>query len=396
MRSPGFYFNLIFLTAAASSLHGVTTIKEDTRGVILVKSAADATRLDSPIPFVRLYRDQVHVNIQTPDSLVIHILTERVVKIVYFLKPDTFPTKFMAEDLAVIHAKIDELKALEALAPQTERLCALHLKYLQNVYEPESANYKQSVADAWQKLNADDEKKAFDKKCELMRLDLMANRDNIQRSEEIVKEMEPFVPHSENLFQVLAKWNSEKKRVLELADECKQFWKATLSAHPECFATIHQLQDMPAFPTDMKMKAAGLQEQLDQFRKSVTYSQVLAYCQPEIPAYFLLNQLAKLVEDVKVRKFDEAVALAQKTLNQVEERQIVDPYVPIYTTFKNYSGLAEDLKSQFLRQLAKAKHAEDDSTNQELLVEYQKAYDLIPDPKVAAKIEELKRKISKQ
>jgi len=154
------------------------------------------------------------------------------------------------------------------------------------------------------------------------------------------------------------------------------------------------LKEIPDFPADFKTEAASLYQRLDHFRTSATYPQTITYCSTEIPAYFLLNQMSKFVEKIKTRKYEDAVTLSQKTFTQVAENQIVDPYKPIYATFKNYKELAEDFQSQFLSRLAKLKQSETDYTDTELLAEYQKLYDMVPDPKVAARMEQIRAKLN--
>ena len=374
-------------------MRGVTMIKEDTKGIILAKSAESTSRPAEAKAFDQLLQDQVYDNIKTPDGLLIHIKSDRVIKYVFFLKPDSFPSQFTPEDLAAVKAKLDELRAFGGLAPAAQTLVAPYLKSLQGLYDTESAKYKETVAASSQEAMTEEEKTAFDKKCDLMRLELLANKDNIKRSEEIVKEMEPLAPRSTQLAGVLAKWNAEKTHALQLADEGKALWKEARTAHAGSFSAVQQLSEVPDFPEEVKRKAADLSARLDQFRSSTSFPQLVTYCQAEIPAYFLVNQLPKLVEKIKIHKFEEASVIAQNATTQVNEHQIVETYAQIYVTFKNYKDLVDDLRSRFLRQLAKAKQAEDDSSDEELLVEYQKAYDLIPDPKVGAKVEELKARI---
>ena len=393
MRFTGFILKLLLLTVAVSAVHGVTMIKEDTKGVILAKSAEGSSRPPEAQAFDQLLQDQIYVNITTADGLLIHIKSERVVKYVFFLKASSFPSQLTPEDLAAVKAKLDELRAFGALAPAAKNMAAPYLKNLQGLYDAESAKYKESVAAASQQAMTDEEKAAFDKKCDLMRLDLLANKDNIKRSEEIVKDMEPLAPHSSQLADVLARWNAQKTHALQLADEGKALWKEASTAHAGSFSVLKQLSEMPDFPEDVKKKGIDLSARLDQFRTSTDFPQLVTYCQAEIPAYFLLNQLPKMVEKIKDKKYEEASVIGQKTMTLMDAHQIVAPYAQIYVTFKNYKDLVDDLRSRFLRQLAKAKQAEDDSTDDELLAEYQKAYDLIPDPKVGAKVEQLKARI---
>ncbi|MGB8355207.1 MAG: hypothetical protein WCD79_15015 [Chthoniobacteraceae bacterium] len=368
-------------------------IKEDTKGIILAKSAEGSSRPPEAQAFDQLLQDQIYVNITTADGLLIHIKSERVVKYVFFLKASSFSSQLTPEDLAVVKAKLDELHAFGALAPAAKNMAAPYLKNLQALYDTESAKYKESVAAASQQAMTEEEKAAFDKKCDLMRLDLLANKDNIKRSEEIVKDMEPLASRSSQLADVLARWNAQKTHALQLADEGKALWKEASTAHAGSFSVLKQLSEMPDFPEDVKKKGIDLSARLDQFRTSTDFPQLITYCQAEIPAYFLLNQLPKMVEKIKDKKYEEASVIAQKTTTLMDVHQIVAPYTQIYVTFKNYKDLVDDLRSRFLRQLAKAKQAEDDSTDDELLAEYQKAYDLIPDPKVGAKVEQLKARI---
>lgn len=386
----------VILWTGAPPVQAMTTITDDTKGVLVTKTSADSNRFAEPMAFDQLQRDPVYVNITTPKGLLVHIESNRVVKYVFYLKPDSFPSRFLPDDLAAVKAKIDELQALGKLDPGAEKVYGPHLKFLQDLYNTESAKYKQSVTNAAQQSENAKEQEEFDKKCELMRLDLVANRDNIKRSEEIVKEMAPLASRSKSLTDVLDHWNQEKKHALDLASEGKRIWQDALKAHPECFAALKEVSGMPNFPADLKKNVVDLFNRLDQFKNTATYPQVLDYCAPEVPAYYLLSQQAALVEKVKAKKFDDAAALGQKALGRVESRQIVAPYEPVYATFKNYTDLVVDLKSRFERQLAKARQSEDELTNKELLVEYQKAYDLIPDPKVATKIEELKARIKSE
>jgi len=393
MRLRGFILNLVILTVSFASVYGVATIKEDSKGLIVSKSEADATRPPEVRSFDQLFRDSVYVNIKTADGLLVHIKGDRVVKYVLFLNPNTYPSIFQPDDLATIKAKIDELHAFAGLTPEAGQISAPYLKSLQTLYDAQSAKYKQFTASAAQQSNSEEERAAFDKKCELMRLDLVANRDEIKRSEEIVKQMEPLAPRSPLLTGVLATWNEEKKHAQELSSEGKSLWRDVLKAHPESFADVHDVKAIPDFPADFREKATDLFAKLEKFRTSVTYPQLLTYCQTEIPTYFLLTQLSKMVEKIKAGKYEETAALGQKTMTQVEERQIGEPYQQAYTTFKNYKTLVDDLRSRFLSQLAKLKQSESDFTDTELLGEYQKIYDLIPDPKVATRMDQLKAKI---
>ena len=391
----GLIFGFIFLTGILPSLRAATPIRNDSTGIILLQKEG-FENLDKPMLFRRAQQDQAYFDVVTPDNLLYHIETDRVVKVVFFLNPSTFPTEFGQEDLTVIKAKIDELHAFAKLSPDAAKAAASQLEYLQNVYDTQSARYKQSVEINTQKFNSEQEKEAFDKKCDLLRLALQASTGDIKRSEELVSTMEPLAARSQLLTNVLAKWNQEKTRALQLAGEAYDLWTATLKAHPENFKPVTDLKQIPDFPADARGKLADLQAQLDQFRTGVTFPQTLLYCKNEVPAVFLLNELPKFVDKTKAGKYADATAISQKALQQLGPDQIVDPYTPILTTFKNYSDVVANLQNRYFRQLTKAKAAEGNFTNREVLVEYQKAYDIIPDPAIAAKIAQLKQKIKNE
>jgi hypothetical protein len=391
----GFILTVICLAGAFSSLQAVTTIKNGTRGIVVFR-VRGYERLDKPVLFRTLQQDQAYIDVVTPTDLLMHIESDLVVKVIFFIDPLTFPTKFEPEDLAAIKTKIDELHSLAPLSPDAAKLAAPQLQFLQNTYDTESARYSQTVAVAAQQFASDQEKAVFDRKCELMRLDLQANTTDLKRSEAIVKAMEPLAPRSEMLTGLLTKWNQEKAQALQLSAECKQLWDTALKTHPECFRPMDDLKSIPDFPAALKDKIADLETRMDQFRGAVTLPQTALYCKNEIPALFVLNALPELVDKIKTLQYRDAADIAQKVFHQLHPEQIVDPYTPAYTTFKNYSDLVDDVRTRFFRQLTKAKLTEDEATNREVLIEYQKAYDIIPDSKVAAKIEELKAKIQGQ
>ena len=391
----GFIFILISLAGTCHSLPAATTIRDDSTGIVVFQKKGSES-LDKPVVFQHLTADQAYYDVVTPASMLMHIETDRVVKIVFFLNPATFPTKFGPEDLAALKAKIGELRALGPISSDAAKLAASHMQYLQNVYDTESARYKQSTEIAAQQFTSDLEKAAFEKKCDLLKLDLQASTADLKHSEQIIGEMEPLSSRSQMLTDLLAKWNLEKNRALQLSSECSQLWAEALKAHPQNFKPVTDLKDVPDFPADIKEKFADLQAQFDQFRNSVTLPQTLFYCKDEIPAVFLLNQMPDMVEAIKSLKYQDAGAVAQKALQQLRPEQIVDTYKPVYTTFKSYSDLVEDVRTRFSRQLAKAKASEGSFTNREVLIEYQKAYDIIPDSAVASKILQLKQKIKEQ
>ena len=392
----GFILTAAFLFWVLQPLHAATTIQNDSGGVVIFRVKGFENRLDKPILFKRIQEDQAYIAIITPTGFLLHVERELIVKVVFFIDPYTFPTKFEPEDLAVIKARIDELHTLAPISADAAKLAASHLQYLQNVYDTESARYKQSAAIAAQKFNSDQEKAAFDKQCDLLKLDLQASATDLKHSEDLVKQMEPLAPRSEELTDLLAKWNQEKNRALQLAGEFKDLWTEAARTHPANFKSAATLKDIPDFPPDLKEKIANLQTEMDQYRASVTLPQTALYCQSEVPAIFLLNELPKMVEKIKSIQYMEAADISQKALQQVHTEQIVAPYTPIYATFKNYTDLVDDVRTRFFRQLTKAKLTEGEATNREILVEYQKAYDIIPDPKVAVRIEELKAKIQSQ
>src|SRR6202023_331026 len=92
--------------------------------------------------FDQLLQDQVYHNIKTPDGLLIHIKSDRVIKYVFFLKPDSFASQFTPEDLAAVKTKLDELRAFGGLAPAAQTFVAPYLKSLQGLYDTEAAKYK--------------------------------------------------------------------------------------------------------------------------------------------------------------------------------------------------------------------------------------------------------------
>lgn len=392
---PRFLPALLFLIGTAHSFAGVTNVANDASGIVLFRQRG-YERLDKPLEFKHIEQNQAYFDVVSKDNLLLHIETDLVVKVVYFLNPTTFPTKFEPEDLAVIKAKIDELHTLAPLSPDAARLAASQLQYLQNLYDTESARYKQTSTIAAQKFASDQEKAAFDKKCDLMRLELQASLTDIQHSEDLVRQMEPLAPSSEMLTGVLAKWNEEKNRALQLDGECRQLWDTALETYPTSFKPVADLNAIPDFPGDMKDKIADLQAQMDQFRGAVTLRQTLLYCKNAIPALFLLNQMPDLVAKIKGLQYKEAGDISQKAMLQVRPDQFVDPYTTVYDTFKNYTGLVDDIRNRYFRQLTKAKAAEGNFTNREVLTEYQKAYDIIPDTAVAQKIELLKLQIKQQ
>ena len=377
------------------SLRGATTITDDSSGVVVFRKKGFDS-LDKPIIFRRISQDQAYFDLITPSDYLIHIESDLVVKVVFFINTSTFPTRFDPEDLAVIKAKIDQLHAVAALSPETAAIVSSHLKYLQDVYDVESARYKQSLAIATQKFASDQEKAAFDKQCDLLWLDLQASAGDLAHSEEDIKKMEPLAPRSELLTGVLARWNLERNRALQLAGECRDLWAAAQKNHPANFKPAPDLKSLPAFPPDLKEKIAGLQQQLDQFRAAATIPQTTLYCKNEIPALFLLNELPKLVEKIKTPDYAEAAALSHKALQQVTPDQITPLYAPIYDTFKNCTSLVDDIRARYFRQLSQAQTGEGTLTARETLDAYQKAYDIIPEPEVAAKIDQLKEKIKNQ
>lgn len=388
---------LLLFVALPGLLPGATSIiKDDKKGVVVFKQKNHLERLDHPLYFEKLMPEEVYQDAIGPGGTAVRVQSDLIVKVVYFLNPTTFPTKFDPEDLAIIKAKIDELQALGDLSQEAGKLAAAHLKFLQNIYDTESARYKQSAAVAAQKFKSEQEKADFDKKCELMRLDLLAAKDDVKKSEEIVKQMEPLAPQSAMLTDLLATWNQERNRALQLSSEFQKLWTEANKSHPECFRNVSKVSEVPEFPAEMKGAIADLETQMEQFRGAVTFQQIPLYCHDETPALFLLNELPKLGERIRSMQYSEAVGLAEKALHQVREQQFLPAYAPIYQTFKNYSDTVADLRSRFYHQLSVAKLAEADHTNRELLIEYQKAYDIIPDPAVAAKIEELKAKIQSQ
>lgn len=391
-----FILALLFLAAALTPpLGAATAIKNDTTGIVIFRKPGFDS-LDKPLLFRRITQDQAYFNVITPDSLLVHIESDRVVKIVFFIDPATFPTKFEPEDLAVLKAKLDELHTLAALSPDAAKLAAPRLQDLQNVYDTETARYKQMAEVAAQKFSSEQEKAAFDKKCDLLWLDLQASAGDLKRSEDIVKEMGPLAARSEKLTGILAKWNQERNRALQLAGECRDLWLAAQKAHPASFKPVATLGAIPDFPGDLQEKTAALETEFDQFRATVTIPQTALYCKNEIPAVFLMNTLPMLDGKIKAGDYKEAASISQKALAQLRPEQFVDPYKPIYDTFKNHADLVDDLRARYFRQFAKAQAAEGTITNRELLAEYQKAYDIIPDPAVAAKIAQLKVKIQNQ
>ncbi len=376
-------------------LQATTTIKNDTSGILIFR-VKGYERLDKPVLFRTLQQDQAYFDVVTPTNFLMHIESDLVVKVVFFIDPLSFPTKFEPEDLAVLKAKIDELHTLDPISPEAAKLAASHLQFLQNIYDVESARYKQAADIAAQKFKSEQEKAEFDRKCELLRLDLQASAGDLKHSEDVVKEMEPLANRSELLTDLLAKWNQEKNRALQLSTESRQLWDTAAKTHPECFKPVDNLKSIPDFPPDLKEKIADLQTQMDQFRTNVSLPQTMLYCKNEVPALFVMNELPKLVEKIKAIQYQEAGDISQKVFHQVQPEQIVDPYTAPYNTFKNYSDLVADLRARFFRQVTKAQATEGEATDREVLVEYQKAYDLIPDPKIAEKIEELKTKIQTQ
>lgn len=392
----GYILTLLFLAGTATPcLHAATIIKNDTTGIVIFRKAGFDS-LDKPLPFRRITQDQAYFNVITPDNLLVHIETDRVVKVVFFIDPASLPTKFEPEDLAVIKAKIDELHALVTRSPDAAKLAAAHLQYLQNLYDSETGRYKQAAEIAAQKFSSEQEKATFDKKCDLLWLALQASAGDLGHSEEIVKEMEPLAPRSEKLTGVLARWNEEKNHALQLAGEYRDLLQAAQKAHPESLKAAATLGDIPDFPGDLKDKIAALETRFEQFRSSVSIPQTALYCQNEIPAVFLMNELPKLDEKIKARDYKEAASISQKALEQLRREQFTDPYKPVYDTFKNHSDLVDDIRTRFFRQLARAQSFEGNITNRELLVEYQKAFDIIPDPAVAEKIRQLQEKIKNQ
>ncbi|HWB61350.1 MAG TPA: hypothetical protein VG733_17845, partial [Chthoniobacteraceae bacterium] len=204
---------LCLAAIAAAPLHAATPIRNAKSGIVLFrKSGFDS--LDKPIVFSRIEQDQAYYDIVTSADYLVHIETDRVVKVVYFLDPTTFPTKFEPEDLAVLKAKADELRALKTLSPAAVQLATSQIQYLQNVFDTETARYKQTAEIAALKFNSEQEKIAFDKKCDLLRLDFLASPGDLAHSEDVIKQMEPLAPRSELLTGFLSKWNEEKTRAL--------------------------------------------------------------------------------------------------------------------------------------------------------------------------------------
>lgn len=396
MRIQGFIFIFTLCAIALAPLNAATTIKEGPKGIVIYKAADSSGRLEKPLVFDQLTRDQFYANARTPAGLLVHIVSDRVVKIVLFPDPASFPTKFAPEDLDVVKYKIDQIRGLSSAYPEAADATAPQLKFLQDLYGKESTQYTQTVTAAAKNYDAASEKEAFDKKCELMRLDLLANKDNIQRSEEIVKQMRDLAQRSELLRGVLGQWDVQKKQALQLSEEGKTLWQSAQKKYPGCFAPAKELKDIPEFPADFKHQAVDLLARLDQFQSSTQFPQLVAYCRAEIPAYFLLNETMKFVDEARDGKVREAADVAVKARNQITDQQITDTYQEVLAMFKSDKKLIDDLLVNFQQQLTKAKSAEDESTDRELLQEYQKAFDLIPDPKVGQKINALKEKIKNE
>jgi hypothetical protein len=192
---------------------------------------------------------------------------------------------------------------------------------------------------------------------------------------------------------ILEKWNADKVRALQLADDGKKLWQESYKTHRDAFTPVDDLKKVAPFPADVKQKSADLLARLNDFQNTAQYAQTLAYCRDEIPAYYLLNALANLTDQIAQQKIREAWAIAQQTLPKVGKGQISALYAPIQQTFNADAAMVEDRSMRYYRQLAKARKAEDDSTDKELLIEYQKANDLIPDAAVANKITVLQDRI---